>query len=124
MKTWDTSCTCPGAEQERQRMDDAGLEIPDFGKLREDARRRLRARKDAVEATRARAVGKSREEIREIYAAELRTRGLEIPNAVILDAVADRIDGNPLPAARLMAEGLVQMGKGLYDLSRLFRQRG
>lgn len=123
MKTWHTSCTCPGAQPERQRMAEAGFEVPDFDKLREDVLRRSRARKEAFEATRARAAGKSREEIREIYAAELRIRGMKIPKAAVLDAVADRINGNPLPAARLLGESLAQMGKGLYDISRLFRER-
>lgn len=122
MKIWYTSCTCPGAGQERQRMDEAGIEIPDFGELREQARRRSRERKEAYEAARARAAGKSRKEIRDIYVAELNARGLEIPAEPFLDADVERIAGNPFPAVRVLGESLVQMGKGLYELSRLFRQ--
>lgn len=120
-EVWRESCTCPGAEQERRSLEQAGVEFPDFGKVREDARRRSRARKEAFESARARAAGKSRDEIREIYLAELNARGLTAPGEEILDAVADRIGGNPLPAARLAAEGLAQMGKALHDLSRIFR---
>ena len=109
-EAWRESCTCPGAEQERHRLDGAGVEFPDFGKMWEDARRRSRARKGAFESARARAAGKSRDQIREIYLAELNARGLTAPGEDILDAVADRIGGNPLPAARLAAEGLAQMG--------------
>ena len=39
-QTWYTSCTCPGAEQERQRLDEAGVKFPNFGELREEGKRR------------------------------------------------------------------------------------
>jgi hypothetical protein len=122
-KTWYTSCICPGAEQERQRLDEAGIEFPDFAELREKAKHRSRARQEAYEAARARAAGKRREEIRDIYVSELNARGLKVPAEPILDAVVERIAGNPLPGIRLMGESLAQIGKALYDLSRLFRQR-
>jgi hypothetical protein len=123
MKTWHTSCTCPGAEPERQRLADHGIEIRDFSEMREDAQRLARARKEAYEAARAHAAGKSREEIREIYLAERRARGLPVPSDRILDAVVERImTGNPLPAARIAGEGLVRMGKSLHEISKLFRQ--
>ena len=120
-EAWRQSCTCPGAEQERRRLDEAGVELPDLGKMREDARRRSRASKEAFESARARAAGKGRDEIREIYLAELNARGLKVPREDLLDAVVDRITGNPLPAARLAVAGLAQMGKALHELSRLFR---
>jgi hypothetical protein len=120
-EVWRESCTCPGAGQERRRLDEAGVEFPDFGKMREDARRRSRARKEAFESARARAAGKGRDEIREIYVAELNARGLRTPREDLLDAAVDRITGNPLPAARLAVKSLVQTGKALHELSRLFR---
>jgi hypothetical protein len=121
-KVWRESCTCPGAHAERHRLDEAGLsDPPDFDELREEARRRSRARREAFEATRARSAGKSQEEIREMYVAELRARGLKVPGDPVLEAVADRITGNPLPAILLAGEGLARMGKALYDLSRHFR---
>jgi hypothetical protein len=123
VKTWDTSCTCLGAPSERQRRAEAGIEIRDFGEMREDALRLSRARKEAYEAARARAAGMSREEIRQIYLAERRERDLTVPSDRVLDAVVERIDtGNPLPAARIAGEGVVRMGKTLYEISRLFRQ--
>src|SRR5215472_3573822 len=120
-EAWRESCTCPGAGQERRRLDQAGVAFPDFGKSWEDARRRSRARKEAFESARARAAGKSRDEICDIYLAELNARGLTAPGEAILDAVVDRIGGNPLPAARLAAEGLAPMGKALRELARIFR---
>jgi len=121
-KVWRESCTCPGADAERCRRDEAGLDDPpDFDELTEAAQNRSRARREAFEVTRARSAGKSREEIREMYVAELRARGLKVPGDPVLDAVADRITGNPLPAIRLAGEGLARIGKAFYRLSRLFR---
>lgn len=121
-KVWRESCTCPGADAERHRLDEAGIgDPPDFGEQWEEARRRSRARTEAFESARVRAAGRDREEIREIYVAELRARGLKVPADPVLDAVADRINGNPLPAVRLAGESLVRMGKALYDLSRHFK---
>ena len=122
MKAWHTSCTCPGAEHERQRFAEDGFEIRDFTEMREDAERLSRARKEAFEAARARAAGKSREEIREIYLAERRARDLKVPSDRVLEAIVERITGNPLPAVRMAGESLVRMGKGLYEISRLFKQ--
>jgi hypothetical protein len=104
MKAWYTSCTCPGAEVARQRLDDAGIKVRDFAEMREERQRRSRAGKEAVAATRARAAGKSREEIREIYIAELHARNLKVPAEAVLDAAVDHITGNPLPAIRVLGE--------------------
>ncbi len=124
LTTWRASCTCPGAERERRRLDEDGVEFPEFGEMWEDAQRRSRLRKEAFQAARARAAGKGRDEIREIYVAELTARSLEKPSDAVLDAVVDRISGNPIPAVRLAAESLVQLGKELHKLSRLFRTGG
>jgi hypothetical protein len=42
MTTWDTSCACPGAQQERHRLAEAGIEISDFAETREDTDHLLR----------------------------------------------------------------------------------
>lgn len=121
LKTWRESCTCPGAEQARRRLDEDGVHLSDFDEMREDAERRSRARKEAFQAAQVRAAGKSRDEIREIYVAELSARGLNKPSDAVLDAVVDRIRGNPLPTVRLAVDGLVQVGKGVRELFRFFR---
>ena len=101
MKAWYASCTCAGAEAERQRLDDAGIEIRDFAEFREERQRRRRAYAEAADATRARAAGSDRDEIRRLYLAELDARNLKIPAEPVLDAVVDHIvTGNPLPAVR------------------------
>ena len=120
-EAWRESCTCPGAGPERRRLDEAGVGFPGFGEIREDARRRSRARKEAFESARARAAGQDRDEIREIYVAELTSRGLRAPREDHLDAAVDQITGKPLPAVRLVVEDLAQMGRALRELSRIFR---
>jgi hypothetical protein len=121
MKTWHTSCTCPGSARERQRLDDDSMEVFDFADAWQEARQYQRDRKEAYEAVRARALGKSRAEIRELYMAELNARDMKIPPDPVLDALVERAAGNPLPAVRLMGEGVVKIGKGFYELSRIFR---
>jgi hypothetical protein len=103
-------------------MDEAGVEFPDFGEIREEARRRSQLRNEAFRATQARATGKSRAEIREIYLAELRARDLRMPAEPVLDALVERIKGNPLPAAHVLGESLAGIGKGFHELFKLFRQ--
>ena len=62
-----------------------------------------------------------RDDIRKIYIAELNARGLQKPSDTVLDAIVDRISGNPLPAVRVAAESLVQVGKGIHALFRIIR---
>jgi hypothetical protein len=120
-KVWRESCTCPGAEQEKQRLTDDGLEPPDFAELREQAERKRLARREAFEAARAAAAGKSKAEIQDLYVAELRARGLRVPRPEVLAAVAERINGNPLPGYKVAGEGLMQMGKAWVGVARMFR---
>jgi hypothetical protein len=123
MKTWYTSCTCPGADLDRERLDQAEFKIRDFAELREEAQHRRRESREAFESARARSAGKSREEIRDLYLAQLRARDLKAPPDPILDAIVERILGNPLPAARVAGETLVDMGKAIHQLYRLFSPR-
>jgi hypothetical protein len=103
-------------------MDEAGIEFPDFGEVREEARHRSQLHREAFRATQDRATGKRRAEIREIYVAELRDRSLKIPHEHILDAIVERIKGNPLPAARVAGDSLVGIGMRFHELFKLFRQ--
>jgi hypothetical protein len=120
-KLWRESCDCPGAEEKRQRLNDAGIEPPDFGEIRAEAERRSRARREALRAARLASAGKSITEIQDLYVAELRARGLRIQRAEVPAAGADRIRGNPLPSYKLAGEGLVQLGKATVKIARLFR---
>ena len=42
-EAWQTSCTCPGADVARQRLDNAGIKVRDFDQMLEEKRRHLDA---------------------------------------------------------------------------------
>lgn len=96
---WRQRCTCPGAEQARTTQGDPCKLLPGFDEFREtferEARQRSEARNDALLAARAAAPGKTRDEIRELFAAELRARGLKVPPDRLLEVAADMISGQP-----------------------------
>lgn len=97
-QTWHESCTCPGAtEAERIRR----AQLPDFAELWAKSGRDSQSQREAFQATQASAAGKSREEIRDLYLAELRSRGLEIPPDELLDATVDTLTGNYRTSTRL-----------------------
>lgn len=110
---WVGLCDCPGTELAEDRLDEAQRKMPDFERRwREHQDKRARERQEeraAREATRAAAAGKSRTQIREIYVAELRARGLTVPSDLVLDATVDAIARNReefslVYSARLLAE--------------------
>ena len=70
----------------------------------------------------ARAAGKNQDEIREIYTAELRARGLNAEGGPRTDADVAWIAGNPLPMLLLEGKGLVRIGKGLREPVKLVKQ--
>src|SRR3984957_6403063 len=94
-KTWGPFCPRPGAEHERRRLAEAGVEIRAAAEIRRDADRLSRPRREACPAARARAAGATRDEVRYIY--------------------------HPLPAARIAGEGPVRMGRTLYGIAKLLR---
>jgi hypothetical protein len=102
-------------------MAETGTEPPSFREIRERQRQTDQARREAFQAVRRAAAGKSRDELRELYLAELRARGLEPPSEQGLAATVEHIAGNPIPAGRLAVHGLAQLGKGAVALARLFR---
>lgn len=116
-RDWWESCSCPGAEAGRIRLGQAGIEFPDPDELRAKWRQESQSMREASRAVRARAAGKSREEIKELYLAELRSRGLDIPPAEALDAKAAAIAGNYLPTVRLVSRFVV-------DTVKLVRETG
>src|SRR5262245_11971479 len=65
LRVWLESCSCPGVSRFREEMT--------------RTKRNSRARREAGDATRAARQGKSRDEIKERYVAELRSRGLDVP---------------------------------------------
>jgi hypothetical protein len=114
-QTWRESCTCPGAtEAERIRR----AQFPDFGELWARSGQETRSQREAFQATQAAAAAKSREEIRDLYLAELRSRGLEIPPDELIDATVDTLTGNYRTSARLFVRSVIDFWKSIRDDSR------
>lgn len=95
---WRRRCTCPGAEEARTMQRDPSDTLPGPAEFWEPYLSKLRqvseARKDALKATRSAAPGKTRDEIRDLYIAELRARGLEIPSERDLAIAIDMLSGD------------------------------
>ena len=122
VETWYESCTCPGAELTRRPTEEGEWNPGDITRGAEERRRNARARNEAFNAARARAAGKNQDEIRDIYTAELRARGLNAGGGPRTDADVARIAGNPLPMLLLEGKGLVRIGKGVREFVKLVKQ--
>jgi hypothetical protein len=129
---WVGLCTCPGTELAEEKLDEAQREVPDFARLEYLARERQEQRarehqaeraelREAREATRAAATGKSRAQIRLIYVAELRARGLSVPSDLELEAIADAIArGRENVSVAYSARLLAQLGREFGKLLSKF----
>jgi hypothetical protein len=95
---WRESCTCPGAEEEL-----AGRDLADGSS---------RGYIEALGAARARAAGMSRDEIKDVYEAELHSRGLELPAQPVMDACVDAM-------ASYCGRGAGLAGRSLDSLTKL-----
>jgi hypothetical protein len=106
---WREWCTCPGAEAGRIRLDEQKAQ----------ARQYFQACDEAFGAARARSAGLSREQVRDLYAAELRSRGLEVPAEPILDGYVSLIADGHRFAARYLSRSLAVLAKlfaGISDI--------
>ncbi len=79
---WRQSCTCPGAEAVRVMLD-AGVALPfgvrDFAEMWGESRHEFKSRREAFKAAQTSAAGQDREQLKDRYVAELRSRGAENP---------------------------------------------
>jgi hypothetical protein len=104
LTVWQQLCPCPGGQSKRAWKEDPDEPWPGAKEAREREERRSRARreasKQAFRATRDAAPGKSREEIKDLYVAELRARGQEVPTGPLLEADIDAVIGHPLRGLR------------------------
>jgi hypothetical protein len=80
--------------------------------------RNNQARKEAGDAVQARAAGKTREQVKELYLAELRARELKIPADDLLDAVVDSMMGDDRPLTRLFGRELATSAR---EITKLFK---
>jgi hypothetical protein len=108
VQTYIESCTCPGGEDQRSGLYRAGAR----------ARRDSQARKEAFNAVKARAAGMSRDQIKDLYKAELRARGLDIPPEVLLDADVSLMIGEYLAAVRYFGQAAGGFAKMLGSIFR------
>jgi hypothetical protein len=123
---WEQRCACPGTEEARRRLAAAGQPAGDFAqfraRLRRERQQQRAARGEAFEAARAASAGKTRAEIRALYAAELRTRGLPIPPSELLDTYAAAIAGDPsLTPMSLAGRALTETAKELDKLRLILK---
>lgn len=116
VRLWREACTCPGAEAERRSHDEFGAP-PDLDEMRAKQRERSELRKAAFNAVKADAAGKTREELKAMYIAELRSRNLDIPEDFVLHAIVEGLAGNYGPAYLGVAE---TMGRAATTLKQIF----
>lgn len=121
---WRESCSCPGAAPERARQARDGTEPPDFGQVFAEKQRQSELRREAIQAVRAGAAGKSGEQIREMLLAERRARGLADPSDHILDANVEAIQGNYGPALREASRTVARIAEGAAQIFREVRDSG
>jgi hypothetical protein len=82
-------CTCPGAERLRAWTEDPRA-LLEYHK----------ASKQVFHPVRRAARGKSRDEVRDLYIAELRKRGQEVPPELFLEAHLDFLTGQEVRGFR------------------------
>jgi hypothetical protein len=99
LTVWQQLCACPGAEKHRAWKEDADEPWPgakEYGeKENRKSRERSEARRQAFRAARDAAPGKSRDEVRDLYIAELLAQGQEAPPEPLLEATVDLLIGQP-----------------------------
>lgn len=104
LMVWQQLCACPGAAKQRAWTEDRDEPGPGATESRKQRQRewheRGEARKQAFQAARAAARGKSRDELRDRYITELRARGQEVPPEPFLEPEMDLLSGHPLRGLR------------------------
>ena len=104
LPVWQQLCACPGAEKQRAWKEDQDEPWPGAKEFREKEQRESQERrepcKQAIQAARAAAPGKTRDEVRDLYIAELRARGQKVPPEPFLEAEIDLLTDHPLRGLR------------------------
>ncbi|MGN6680334.1 MAG: hypothetical protein ACTHKL_21440 [Streptosporangiaceae bacterium] len=106
LTVWQQLCACQGAEFERSWKEDPEEPWPGarehWERSRRESRERRDARSEAFRAASDAAPGKTRQEIRDIFLAELQARGQEVPPEPFLEADLDLLTGHPLRGLKRM----------------------
>ena len=80
---WRQWCTCPGAEAIRGTRDQVETQPINFSDFRDGwakYRQESKTRREAFKAAQASAAGMDLEQLKDLYVAELRSRGLTMPD--------------------------------------------
>lgn len=114
LTAWQELCECPGAAFQRTWKEDIDDPWRGAREQRERQRRAERERKEAhrqaFEAAREAAPGKTRPEVRELYLAELRARGGPDPTyGPLLEAVVDALMRHPLRALGRLGHAFIKL---------------
>lgn len=81
-RAWRQSCTCPGAEAIRgirEQLETPPFDLSDFRAGWVTYREESQSRREAFKAAQAGAAGMDRERLKDLYEAEVRSRGLTLP---------------------------------------------
>jgi hypothetical protein len=93
LTVWQQVCDCPGGERHRAWAEDSDEPWPGAREVWDSQQRRSQenrdARRQAFRTAREAASGKTRDEVRDIFVAELLARGQEIPSEPLLAADLD-----------------------------------
>jgi hypothetical protein len=106
LTVWQQLCACPGAEFERTWSENPEEPWPGarehWERSQRESQEQREARGEAFRAASDAASGKTREQIRDVYLAELRARGQEIPDDHYLQADLDLLTGHPFRSLKTM----------------------
>jgi hypothetical protein len=111
LTAWQELCECPGAAFQRTWKEDIDDPWPGAREQRErrwrEEQQRKEARHQAFQAAAEAAAGKTRRQVRELYLAELRARGVPNPmNDDLLEAEVDAMMRHPLRALARFAHAM------------------
>ena len=111
---WRESCTCPAAATVPSTVGRAHGSGQDTA----EAAHLSPARVEALNAAGDQAAGQSREQVKALYQAELRARGLDIPMEAVLDVEVSLIAGDYPADTGLAGRALLGLVKRLYGIGR------
>jgi len=118
---WRQWCTCPGAEAVRIMLDEVEVmpfDVRDFAAMWAESRREFQSRREAFKAAQARAASVDRDRLKDMYVAELRSRGQSIPGDEALDAaIAAHMNSDPT-GAQFVRREVASLRKRLTSFRR------
>jgi hypothetical protein len=113
---WVESCSCPGAQHERELWREAAAARSESSERRRADRQ---SRQDALNAVAAESRGKTREEVRGLLINEFRSRALDVPPDLVIESMIDSIT---LPGSVNSIFAFARLSAGIGgEVGKLFR---